>query len=68
MPLENRPPVHSALRTLLGYGLMIAATVALFFAIRAYGETVAAPAGQCWPPKAGQCCPKMQRPASGRPG
>jgi Kef-type K+ transport system membrane component KefB len=43
MPLENSPPPRNLVRTLLGYGLMIAATVALFFAIRWYGETLAAP-------------------------
>jgi Kef-type K+ transport system membrane component KefB len=43
MPLKNPLPPRNALRTLLGYGLMIAATVALFFAVRAFGETLAAP-------------------------
>ncbi len=48
----------SLIRTLLGYLLMIAATVALFFAVRGYGEGLAAPeaatvaAGASRPPAA----------------
>jgi Kef-type K+ transport system membrane component KefB len=43
MSLDNGPPARSTVLTLLGYGLMIGATVALFFAIRSYGETLVAP-------------------------
>lgn len=43
MTKDNGPTAQNRLRTFLGYGLMIAATVGLFFAIRAYGETLAAP-------------------------
>jgi Kef-type K+ transport system membrane component KefB len=43
MSRANESSGHSHTRVLAAYGLMIAATVALFFAIRAYGETLVAP-------------------------
>ncbi len=57
MSLNNPSAANTPLRTLLGYGLMLAATVALFLAIRAYGETLSAPA-----PAAGHAAPSGPAP------
>ncbi len=43
MSLGSETSAGKPAQTLIGYGLMILATVALFFAIRFYGETLTAP-------------------------
>ncbi len=43
MLLGEGPPGEHPIRTFVGYGVMISATVGLFFAIRSHGETLVAP-------------------------
>ncbi len=42
--LDHTAGDRNPVRTVAGYGLMVAAAVGLFFAIRFYGETLTAPA------------------------
>ncbi|MBI3839248.1 MAG: hypothetical protein HY288_15120 [Planctomycetia bacterium] len=44
MLLNDGSCAENPARMVLGYGVMILATIALFFAIRSYGETLVAPA------------------------
>jgi Kef-type K+ transport system membrane component KefB len=44
MSLAGGPPAQNPIRALVAYALMIGATVALFFAVRWYGQTLVAPA------------------------